>query len=398
MDKTKTDDTKKLVRKRIGVAIYFFFNGFIIANWASRLPELQEFYSINNSKLGLLLLIAAFGALIAMPISGKLSAAIGSNRITQVTGFAFCIILSFLTIDKDLHLAALIFFAYGVFNGSLNVAMNIQAVNVEKLIKKSIMSSFHAIFSIGMALGAASGAIFAKFNFTLSVHLQIISVFCFALALLASFNLIEYRVGANTGRAKMPKSFRRNLLLILPFGIIGFCAMTGENVMTDWSAIYMHKVMDFSEATSALALWVYAMAMTTGRVFGDYTITKLGRRDTMKINGVLTIIGILVIIVPTFQVLPFLGFFLIGLGLANVVPIIFSMSGNIEGIDSNSGVAIATTISYTGFFVGPPAIGFLGDLYGLRMAFTFALILFVIMIVFTLFFFKNSKRTVIAKK
>ncbi len=382
---------QEIVKKRIGVTLFFFINGFLSANWAARLPEMQRFYEIDNTSLGILLFISATGALIAMPLSGLLSSRRGSNKVTQLTGLLFCFLVPILVLSKEFYFLSAIFFAYGACLGALNVSMNTQAVIVERLAQKPIMSSFHALFSIGMVLGAGSGALFSELSTPLFSHFLIVAFLSIMIIVRGCFHLVSVDQKSIQRKSKDHSSFWRKLLLILPYGIIAFCGMTGENTMVDWSAIYMNKVIGTTESISALAFGTYALTMTLGRIFGDYIIGLIGKSRMLKITGLFALTGMLLIVIPTFNLMPFLGFLLIGLGLANVAPITYSTAGNIKGIDSSSGVAMASTIGYTGFFVGPPMIGYLGDLYGLRISFMFTLILFVIMILFSLIFFKNHK-------
>ena len=390
MDIFNSDNGNGYLKKRLGVSTFFFINGFASANWVARLPELQKFYRVDNTNLGLLLLISAVGALIFMPISGILSRKSGSDKVTRTAGLSFCLLIPFLSLFEDFFWIALIFFLYGCILGVLNVAMNTQAVAVERLIQKPVMSSFHALFSIGMALGALTGAFFAKFRFSLTAHLGLISFFGLLLLLRGCFHLVQKKERRNDNIEKDNLNFLGRLFLILPLGVIAFCGMTGENNMVDWSAIYMNKVIQLDEATSALAFGAYATAMTIGRLFGDKATQRMGRERLLKANAYLAIFGMLVIIVPSWPFVPFFGFFLVGLGLANIAPITYSRAGNVKGVESSSGVAMASTIGYTGFFIGPPVIGYLGDIYGLRIAFAFTLSLFILMLMLIHLFFKKN--------
>lgn len=240
------------------------------------------------------------------------------------------------------------------------------------------MSSFHGVFSIGMALGAGSGALFAKLDVSLPFHLLGISGLCLMLIVWASQHLVkdEHTDSPTTeggGKFQLPTK------AILPLGIIAFCGMTGEGSIADWSAIYMNKTVGMSEAFSALAFGSFATAMTIGRISGDYFITHFGKRKVLIYSSLLAFLGLsLAIAFPSaYPVL--IGFFSVGLGLANVVPIIYSTAGNTEGVSPSVGIAMATTIGYSGFFIGPPVIGYLSDIFSLQIGLVFTLILFIIM-------------------
>ncbi len=278
----------------------------------------------------------------------------------------------------NLWLISPIFFVIGFASGSLDVAMNAQAVYVERLLNKPIMSSFHAVFSIGMAVGAGVGALFAQYHFPLSRHFLIVSLACVPLLLWASKNLLT---DAPTEKDQSEGShFVLPSKAILPLGIIAFCCMLGEGSTADWSAIYMNKVIGESEVFAALTFGCFSATMTIGRIFGDYFTTRLGKRKLLIFDSILAILGLSIALL--FQSTPttLIGFSLVGLGLSTIVPIVYSTAGNTKGINPSVGIAMATTIGYAGFFVGPPTIGYISDVFSLRLGLCFTLFLFVVML------------------
>jgi len=365
---------------RIALSTIFFINGFLYANWAARLPELQRFYQVSNALLGYLLLASATGALVAMPISGWLTTRVGSARMTRLAVFLYCVVVPTLSYSSNHWVAAFFFFLLGITAGALDVSMNGQAVFVERSYAKPIMSSFHAIFSIGMALGAGSGGLFAQLHWSLFSHLILLSIMGFLVCIWATMHLIPDAPTKTTTQSTGKSSFRLPTKAVLPLGIIALCTMMGEGAMADWSAIYMHKVVGKNEFYSALAFGSFGTAMTIGRVFGDFFTAKLGKFSTMLFSSLFAIVGLTLAIGFVSVETTLIGFFLVGLGLANVVPIIYSTAGNTPGVEPSVGIAMATSIGYAGFFVGPPAIGFLADAFGLRIGLVFSLMLFVVML------------------
>jgi MFS family permease len=364
---------------RLAISSFFFFIGFLYANWVARLPELQRLFGVSNATLGTLLLCWAAGAIVAMPFTGWLSVRFGTRSVSQITAFVFCLLVPVIPLFSNLWLIGSLFFLLGMNNGALDVTINGQAVYVERMYDKPIMSSFHGVFSVGMALGAGSGALFAMFSVPLFPHLLVVSCLCFALISWASFHLIKDETTNTAKNTEGGQTFRLPTKAILPLGIIAFCGMTGEGSMADWSAIYMHKTVGMNEAFSALAFGSFAASMTVGRIFGDYFTRELGKRKLLIYSSLLSFSGLaLAILMPSAYIVLF-GFFCVGLGLANVVPIVYSTAGNTEGVTPSVGIAMSTTIGYTGFFIGPPVIGYLSDLFSLKIGFVFTLILFVIM-------------------
>ena len=371
---------KTLLINRIAVSTFFFVNGFLYANWTSRLPELQRFFGINNAQLGSVLFFIALGSIVSMPLAGWLGSKFGSDSIVKVTALLFCVAIPLVAISQNQWTIRLCFFFLGAASGSMDVTMNGQAVLVERLWGKVIFSSFHAVFSIGMAIGAAVGGVFSSFQVPLQSHLVMISTFGLLLCVWASTKLIKDVTTANETVVSKGKTDKLLALkTILPFGFIAFCCMTGEGSMIDWSAIFMNKVVGQSEVLSAWAFGTFGVAMTIGRVFGDYFIVKFGKQKLMMIDALLSIIGLGISLAFVSVWSTFVGFFLVGLGLSTIVPIVFSSAGNLRNISPSAGISMATSIGYTGFFIGPPTIGYLAEAFGLRIGLGFVLFLFVFM-------------------
>ena len=371
---------KNLLINRIAVSTFFFVNGFLYANWTSRLPELQRFYGLNNAQLGTVLFCIALGSMVSMPFAGWLGSRFGSDKIVKIVAILFCISIPMVAFSQNEWVIRLCFFFLGAASGAMDVTMNGQAVLVERLWGKIIFSSFHAIFSIGMALGAAAGGLFSNFEVSLQTHLVIIGLFGILPILWASTKLIRDHIHEAVAAKDNVKT--DNFLAfktILPFGIIAFCCMTGEGAMVDWSAIFMNTVVNQSEVISAWAFGIFGVSMTIGRIFGDYFTLKLGKQKLMLIDALLAIFGLGIALFFASVWSTLLGFFLVGLGLSTIVPIVFSSAGNLKNISPSAGISMATSIGYTGFFIGPPAIGFLAETFGLRLGLGFVLGLFVIM-------------------
>ncbi|MEM7510866.1 MAG: MFS transporter [Bacteroidota bacterium] len=379
----------KLWTHRIAVSAFFFVNGFLYGSWAARVPALLTYFDINKTSMGFLLLTMAAGALVSMPFSGWLTLRYGTRNITIATGLAFCVFVSQMLIFPDSRLAAGIFFLVGLSSGALDVAMNAQAILVEREWGKSIMSSFHAIFSVGMAAAGGVAYLFVQAESSLEFHLLVVSAVGFAFLIWAGLNLIKDEPAS---QSEEESHFRLPTKAILPLGIIAFCGMSGESSMADWSAIFMNTVAQVDEAFSTLAATSFGVAMTAGRFLGDPITDRFGRRNVLLIDSVLSVFGLSLLIVFAGPYISLLGIFLVGLGLATVVPIVYSAAGNAPGVAPGVGIAMATTVGYSGFFVGPPLIGFLADTIGIRLAFVYTLILFVVMLALVWKYIKPSSQ------
>lgn len=364
--------------KRIAVSVFFAVSGFIHANWTARLPELEHFLGITHAELGLQLFLIALGAMVAMPLTGWLTGRWGSRRLTLMGGIFFCFMVPFIAVYPAALISTLFFSLMGFFNGILNVSMNGQAVLVERLAGKVIMSSFHALFSIGLAMGALSGALFARFGIPLFIHFVMISLTGLVLMIIAFRYLEDDKPEVRPGKKERSR-FLLPARALLPLGFIGFCSMTAEGSMSDWSAIYMNQVVGQSATVSALAFGVFGVAMTIGRAAGDYLTGLVGKFRLLVYSTLIAICGLGLVLLVATPWTSMLGFFLIGIGLATVVPIIYSTAGNVENVLPSVGIAMVTSMGYAGFFIGPPVIGFLADFAGLRAGLGYSLFLLIVM-------------------
>lgn len=369
-------------KNRLAVNFYFLVNGFIYANWVSRLPRLQEVYAMDNGVTGMVLLTYAIGALVAMPFTGWLIVKNGSQKTTIIASFLFCLMIPFFALMGTIPLLTGLLFLTGMFTGVMDVAMNAQAVLVEERYKRPIMSSFHAVFSGGMMIGAGVGALFTKWETSLIQHFGIITVLGVLFALWSSFNLIKDAPAPN--ESKEDNAFQMPSKALWGIGIIALCCMLGEGAMADWSTIYMKNIAMADPGLAPIGLGAFSAAMMIGRIFGDRGRSIVGDGKLMILNSLLALLGIILLIVFPTPIIVIIGLFLVGLGLSVIVPIAYSTAGSAEGLAPGVGISMVTTIGYAGFLFGPPIIGFLADWQTLRFAMSFVVLLFVVMTGLTL--------------
>lgn len=361
---------------RWAVNLYFFINGVIFASWAARLPRLQEDFAFDNKLLGFVLLAHSIGAFIAMPITGWLINIKGSRYVTSVSGYLFPFFFMMIPFVPERLLVFVPFFLMGAATGIMDVAMNAQAVEVEKEVGKPIMTMFHALFSIGMVVGGLLGSFFISMDASLTQHFVVIGICGLMVLLIASRYLLPDTIQEDNSDEvlfALPKG------PIVGLGIIAFCCMMGEGAMSDWSTNYMKHIVGSTKDFHAFGLIGFAAMMTFGRLFGDKGRALYGDRTMMLGGAVFSLFGIVLILTLFHPFLVIIGFGLVGLGLANIVPIVFSLAGSFPGIKPGMGIAMATTIGYAGFMFGPPVIGFLADQYDLRVALVLIALLFIIM-------------------
>lgn len=366
-----------MLLNRIAIQITFFINGFLYANWGSRLPRIQELYHADNGTIGIVLLASSLGAVGAMPFAGWVIIRHGSRKITLVTVLLYCILVPLIPIMPGIASLIAVYFLMGIATGMLDVAMNAQAVIVEGYYQKPIMTSFHAFFSIGMALGAWCGALFADIGIDLVYHFSIVVILSLAGVAWASRNFVQDKPDPST-RHEGPL-FRLPNQALIGIGIITFCCMLGEGAISDWSVNYMENITRASKTLAPIGLSAFATAMTLGRLFGDRLRAKLGDKKMITLGSLLSTAGVLIPLIVPLPAVAIAGFFITGLGLSTIVPIGYSIAGNTKDLPAGVGLAMVTTVGYSGFLFGPPIIGFIADWLTLRAALGVVALLFVVM-------------------
>ena len=368
---------------RLAVNIIFFLNGFVHANYFSRLPRIQDQFHINDGVVGLVLLSSSVGALLAMPFTGWLIIRNGSRRVTIFSAFFYCSLIPFIPWLPNATLWPLIFlfFLLGISSGMLDVAMNSQAVMVEKQLGKPIMTSFHALFSIGMMAGAIGGSLFTKLSTGLFIHFVSISAISLVTVFVARYYLIHDKPENKTVEGP---AFRLPNAAMVAIGVIAFCSMLGEGAMADWSTNYMENIAKADPALAPLGLSAFALAMTIGRVFGDGARVRFGDKSLMVACGVVATVGLSFAIIFVHPLAVITGLFIVGLGLSAIVPIAYSIAGHTKDLPPGVGLAMVTTVGYSGFLFGPPIIGLLADVFTLRLALLLAVFLFALMTMLSL--------------
>lgn len=347
---------------RISVVLMFFLNGSVMANWVSRIPAIKEHLDLSAGVLGVVLLGIAVGVLCALSVASGLIARYGSRKVTIAGASVLCLTLPPLALMPNAVLLWINLFLFGAAMTAMDVAMNTQAVEVERRYAKALMSSFHAAFSIGGFAGAAVGAGMAALHITPLVHFTIIAAVFLVLMRPATAHLMT----DDPRSEKQSSVFQFPARILWPLGAVAFCSAIGEGSMGDWSAVYLKEVVSTSASVAAFGYAAFSLTMTAGRLMGDRLVTRFGPVTLVRIGGALAALGLLAAIALPHTLIVLLGFAAVGAGLSIVVPLVFSTAGNMPGLPSGSGIAGVSTIGYAGFLAGPPAIGLIADTFSLR--------------------------------
>lgn len=349
---------------RIAVFVMFFVNGGLFANWVSRIPDIQRALNLTAGELGLVLLGIAVGVLTALGFVGGWIARFGSQRVTIAAMLVMCALLTLLAWMPS---APLLFLNLALFGGSMStmdIAMNAQAVEVERRYQQPIMSSFHALFSLGGVAGAFIGALLISLGVTPAQHFAGAALVYGMVALAFSRSLLRIEKEGRKG-GPMFQLPRRELL---PLGIVAFCAAIGEGSMADWSGVYLETVVGAETSVAALGFAAFSLMMTLGRFSGDWLVGRFARHLLVQFGGAVAGAGLLLAVLFPSVLTALVGFAAVGLGISITIPLVFSAAGNLPNISPGAAIAGVSTIGYCGFLAGPPVIGLIAQLSGLQVS------------------------------
>lgn len=342
---------------------FFFIGGFGSASWAPLVPVLRERLAIGDDVLGLLLLCIGIGSLATMPLSGALSARLGCRRVLVATGILFACILLAVTLVDSLWTAVPVILVFGALMGCLDVVINVAAVIVEKGIGRRIMSGMHAFWSLGGFVGAG----------LYGVWVGVLGLTAFQSTAIAAGIVLALTVGF--GRNLIPYGGGGGSLIAIPRGIVVFVGITAfiaflsEGAVMDWSGVYLTVVRGMDLALAGVGFSVFSAAMLTMRFLGDRVVQRIGQRPVAVGGALLTLVGILLIMFAPVDALLYFGFFAIGIGSANIVPVFFSLMGRQNVMPIGTAVSAVSTMGYLGILAGPAAIGFISSATNLQTAF-----------------------------
>jgi MFS family permease len=360
-------DTARARRARWAIAAMFMANGFVMGAWAPQIPLLMPRHDVTESVLGLLILVLGLGAVSAMLFAGRLITAYGGRRVLSWFSLALIPVLPMVVFSPNLWALALFMAVFGAMAGCMDVAMNAQAVEVERRLSKAIMSSSHGFWSLGGFFGGSAGS-FVIAHWGSEVQSLLTALVVAALVLGAMpFLLPEAPVvkSVETVAAPRTKLFPKELHVWL-LGFLALFSMVPEGAVLDWAAIYLQKELGSDVFVSGLGFAFFAGAMAVMRFMGDSVRNRFGAVRTLRISGLLGAAGLMGGALAPYDWVAIASFAVAGLGVANMVPIMFSAAGNHPNLPSASAISIVTMVGYCGILVAPSSIGFLAEHLGFR--------------------------------
>ena len=357
---------EKTGQARWAVAALFMANGFVMGSFAPQIPLLLPRHDITKSQLGLLLLALGIGAVVAMLFSGRIIARFGTRTAVSVFALAVVPVLPGVVLAPTVPVLALAMAAMGAMIGCMDVAMNAQAVEVERRLGRAIMSSSHGFWSLGGFAGAGLGGVIIARQ---GAETHALAAAALAgIVILAALPRLPKVPAPTAGTRPRTRLVPRDPALWL-LGLVSLMCMVPEGAVLDWGALYIQTELGADVASSGLAFSLFAGAMATMRLLGDGVRNRYGAVRTLRISALVGALGLMgAALAPTAPV-AILAFGIAGLGVANMVPVIFSAAGNHPGMASGAAISFVTMIGYSGILLAPTSIGFAAEAAGFRVTF-----------------------------
>lgn len=351
---------------RIAASVFFFVAGICFASWASRIPDIQAHLGLNDAGLGSVLFALPVGLMTSLPLSGWLVTKFGSKRMLLAGSLSYPLILCLLgVVDHTWQLVTVLFF-FGLFGNLMNISINTQAVGVESMYGRSIMASFHGVWSLAGFVGASVGTLMIGVHIPPFLHFGLIAVLVITTTVIFYNSSLEKDLPHDTSQPLFVMPDKG----LLHLGLIALCCMICEGSMFDWSGVYFKKEVSGAGSIPTLGYVAFMFSMATGRFLGDWLATTIGVKKLLQMSGIVIAAGLLLAVVFPNLIAATAGFLLVGLGVSSVVPLVYSAAGRSGTMAPGVAIAAVSTIGYFGFLFGPPLIGFIAQAASLRWSLT----------------------------
>ncbi len=356
---------------RLAVAAFFFVQGLSFASWASRIPDIKARLGLSEGELGSVLFALPVGLMLSLPVSGWLVSKYGSRKMVVIGALMYAFTLIFIGLSSSVMQLVASLFVFGIWGNLTNIAVNTQAVGVEAMYERSVMASFHGLWSMAGFLGAMVGAFLITEQVSPYTHFTFIALTVCLIVFLAYKNTVQVETKSNENQPVFVKPDRELLLL----GLIGFCAMVCEGAMFDWSGVYFQKAVQVPATKAAIGYVAFMATMTGGRFTADWLVNKTGKKKMLQASGIIIGTGLLISVLFPYLIPATLGFLLVGFGVSFIVPLVYSSAGKSTTMGPGMALAAVSSISFLGFLIGPPLIGHLAEIASIRWAFAVVAVL-----------------------
>jgi MFS family permease len=363
-----TEDVPNKQRVRIAVALVYFSMGLCFSSWASRIPDIKTALHLNDALFGTILFALPAGQFLMMPFSGKLVTRYGSHKVLSFALPAYTICLSIVALMQVGWQLSIALFFFGLAGNLCNISTNTQGVAAERLYGRPIMSSFHGGWSLAGFTGALIGFVMIYLKVPPFWHFVTIILIVWTIVRI-NYPFLVRSTPTDASAGIRRKFFTKPDHILLQLGIIGFCSMASEGAMFDWSGVYFKDVVNAPASLVILGYTSFMIMMATGRFVADYFILKIGRKRLMQICGVLISAGLFTSVLFPFLIPCTIAFMMVGLGVSSIVPTVYSAAGRHGKVPPGIALATVSSVSFLGFLMGPPLIGYISAAAGLRYSF-----------------------------
>ncbi|NVK34610.1 MAG: MFS transporter [Rhodobacteraceae bacterium] len=354
-------------RARAATGYSFFVLGSLLGSWASRIPDIQIQLSVSEADFGLLLLAMAIGAVVSLPLSGTLMGRFGAARMTKIFGIVVVVLFAAVPLISSFLAILPLVLAIGFAMGTLDVSMNGWGAEVEEDIGRSVMQSFHGLYSLGAAVGAGVGALTLMLEWSTTLHFAVWTV----IVLVPQFLVVQ----THWCPVQLDEELHTGSLFAIPkgallyVGLMALAAALAEGANTDWAALYQIRELGIDPADAATSFSVFSVAMLALRMFGDRLVERFGAVLIARISGVLACVGAVMLVYGGGIWTIWTALAIMGVGNALIFPLAISRAAMQPGVPKGVAIASVATLGYGAFLLGPPLLGFVAELVSLRAVF-----------------------------
>lgn len=358
-------------KERIRLAIFclYFCTGICFSSWASRIPDIKTTLELDDAAWGTILLMIPIGQICGMTMSGLLVSRVGSRKIYPIALIGYVISLLLIGLSASEYSLIMSLIIFGFCGNFCNISVNTQAVTLEKTYDKPIMASFHGGWSLAGLTGAAIGLLMSSLHMEPVYHFGIIGfIVLITLIINRPYLQPDFKKEKTTEEMVSKKRNKPETFLFL-LGIVAFCGMAAEGAMSDWSGLYLVDVVKTPKHLAPIGLAAYMVTMASGRFMVDRATQKWGRQRVLQTGGVLIATGLFAAVAFPHFITTIIAFMIIGFGTAGIVPTIYSVAGQRTKIPTSIALTIVSSVSFLGFLMGPPLIGYISSLTNLRYSY-----------------------------
>lgn len=355
-------------RIRIAIFSFYFLQGICFASWASRIPDIKNLLGLDDAAWGTMLLMIPIGQITGMTFSGPLISRLGSKKVLLAAIVGYALTLVGIALSTSQYTLLIILIVFGFFGNFCNIAVNTQGVTLENFYSRPIMATFHGGWSFAGLLGGAIGLLMTTLGVNPLLHFVTIAILTLA-GTVMNFQYLQPDIKVAPIVSEKGTQKNKPELFLLLLGIVGFFGMAAEGAMTDWNGLYLQDVVNIETHLAPLGLIAYMATMATGRFVMDKVTQKWGRKRVLQFSGLSIFLGLFMTVAFPNFIVAIVAFMIVGFGTCGVVPTLYSTAGQKTKIPTGMALTIVSSISFLGFLLGPPIIGYISNVTNLRYSY-----------------------------